>query len=249
MNDSTKRRLENAGRIFMGIVEAGANTMQKNAERNARDKRKSDEYRDRYSEIASGFGELKQAAHDYKEHIGQNHDEDYEDDDYVYNDYEDENNDAIEPRRIDYKKNYVNAEKANQQATNATITSRVDISVKEHWIKLGYLKAIKHDVLLENNVGIIRLLLNNEVVYIVRAIELSNGGISRKIDDLKNNAKNGRIGCLKINKYIDEIEVECLCVGNDETAVINSRKMEKILIQKYDPIWLRKEVLLYGVEN
>ncbi len=250
MDDSTKKKLEKAGKIFLGIAEVGAGSMQSTAKSYSRNKKLPEEYREKYSEMAEGFGELKSTLHDYKERIGRsggNYEEEY--DDFEDNDYVneckdecvDEDHEVISNKP--QSKRYSSEERTIKQENSVTTISdnytQMKNGLESKWKSLGYLKDIDCNKLSEDGAGIIRLVVDDEVVYLVRAIELNDGGITKKILDLQEySAKRKPRVYAEISKKIEKIKVEIISMGNDEYAVANSRKLEKELLQKYRPIWL-----------
>lgn len=250
MEKNTKSMLEKAGKLFLGIAEESVSSMQSTAKNNSKNKKFSEEYREKYSDMAECLGELKDTIHGYKERIGQPiKNDNYEVDDYGYSEYEgdfDTNYDSFEeePRyEIPRQKIYYDIEKSIQQEKSATKQSedyeQIIRSLDDRWKTLGYLKDIDCEDILEYGVGVIKLLVDNTVVYIVRAIELNNGGLSKKLKDLKEyDAKRKLKVYTEIANNIDKIKVEIISLGNDNSAVANSRKLEKELIQKYNPVWL-----------
>ncbi len=106
------------------------------------------------------------------------------------------------------------------------------------WTSIGMLDTV---VLTPFNkfVGVYKLVLNNQTVYIGRAIEFKNGGFRKRLSDYRRPNNSGRkhqSGQL-INKNISSLEVFIYKTGSDYAAARNAKKIEKNLILRYKPIW------------
>lgn len=88
-------------------------------------------------------------------------------------------------------------------------------------------------------VGVYKLVLNNEIVYIGRALEFKNGGFRKRLSDYRRQNNSGRkhkSGKL-INKHMSSLEVFISKTGSDSAAAQKAKQIEKFLILKYKPLW------------
>lgn len=228
-------------KVAVGIAEAGVSSIQCTAETYSKSKNIPDEYREAYSDISNRLANVKSNLHDYRHSIGKNtppnNSYDFEEDTINFDlDVEPTNNNTTVsiPSEKPIFKNYYNQEKASVQLNSATksTTNLTESNLK--WYSLGYLKDIDSKNLPVSGVGIIKLTIDDTPLYVIRAIELNNGGIQKKLNDLQNNnAKNKSKMYTKIDDNIDKIKVDIACLGNDSNAVANTRKIEKDLLLKY----------------
>ncbi len=89
------------------------------------------------------------------------------------------------------------------------------------------------------SVGVYKLLLSGEIVYIGRAIEFNNGGIRKRLSDYRrfnNSGRKHKSGQL-INKHISMLEVFIHKTGSDSAAAKKAKAIEKALILKHQPTW------------
>ncbi len=140
-------------------------------------------------------------------------------------------------------KQYDDMERARKQRASATncLSNLPDEEIifwDNNWLSLGKLKDLNcANNSQSNGVGIIRLLFNGNVVYLVRAIDLNSGGLFTKLNDLQKLKINKRLK-VYIEQHIDDIYVDILCTGNDANAVDMGRCLEKIFLEKYKPSWM-----------
>ena len=240
-------KLEIVGKALLGIVEVGAGAMQSQARTRSRDRKMSEEYRNKYSEMADSFGNIKSVTHDYKEKMGTDDalddydnycEENYElSDKSTYNSFDLSTNDN---RRIFDKRKYAENED-NQKKCASSDTDIGLLSIEEwdrKWQQRGKFDELNDNLDFENSVGLIRFIYNDHIVYITRAIDLKNGGIDRKLQELLNyTGKKGRIYGL-LTKYHNDIYVETLLVGNESAAINICRNIERELIKKNKPEWM-----------
>ena len=88
-------------------------------------------------------------------------------------------------------------------------------------------------------VGLYRHLVDGEVMYVGRAIELYNGGFRKRLSDYRrenNSARKHQSGST-INAHLDEIETQILIVGSTPEAVEATKQMEPVFIRYYSPEW------------
>ncbi|MEG0075077.1 MAG: hypothetical protein RR691_04230 [Eubacterium sp.] len=88
-------------------------------------------------------------------------------------------------------------------------------------------------------VGLYRHMVNGEVKYIGRAIELNNGGFRKRLSDYRRGSDSGRTHTSGriINENLDKIRTEILIVGEDDQAVENTKVLERLFIAHYQPEW------------
>lgn len=261
MDELTKKRLQKIGKAFVGIAEAGVSSFENTAKSCARNKQLSEETRERYSEMAEEYGELKNSLHNYKEKIGRSDnqneyddsydgdsydDDSYDDDSYDDDSYDDCQNTYYSPAYethgtyLTEKMKY--EQKALQQKNSAL--SNEELGEKDirdwddSWITMGRVANIKEEQIPDDNVGLIQITLDGRVMYIIRAIDLLNGGIRKKYKDLFcSPTKNGAI-YHNICEYKDNINVSILVVGNDNNSINICRNLERQLISKNKPEWM-----------
>ena len=231
-----------AGKIAVGIVELGIGSIQSTAETYSKSDKIPEEYREKYANISEGMTNIKGKVHEYRTNMGKkplSDEENFELDDYE-EDLESDNeilDTGIKKEilsDVQEVKIYNSKEKEALQLSSATKPTMNITESDLEWFDLGCLKDIDIKNVAVSGVGIIELVVDNEPLYIIRAIELNNGGIKKKLSDLQNyNAKNISRMYTKIGDNIDKIKVRVACLGNDADSVANTRKMEKELLLKY----------------
>ena len=108
------------------------------------------------------------------------------------------------------------------------------------WQSIGMLKTA--DLTPYNkSVGLYKLVVNGEIKYIGRAIELNNGGFRKRLSDYRRDSDSARKhqSGQTIHQNLDKIEAYILVVGSDETAVQITKSLEPMFIKKYSPEWNR----------
>lgn len=229
-------------KILWNIAEIGASYMESAAKSQSRNKNLPDDYREKYTTMANKFGEMKNTFHKYKERDKNTSNQIDETPDYIgcvsgfdKNEYTEKN-----------KKIYFDSEKEEEQLLNAS--SNLDVGSftlsqwEGRWVELGKLSMIELDEEEFNCIGLIKLMCGTEVVYIVRAIELGNGGIIKKLREIKNlSGKKSSTIYRNIKEKYNYISVDILRVGNEEVAINVCRNLERQLIEKYNPKWLQQE--------
>jgi len=245
MNDSKKKFLEKASTMFWSVAEASVDSVRRQALSNSKNKQLSEEYRQKWADIADNYDNIKNRIHDYRER---------DKDDELYEDYLDcyESLDDTDipstgcfQEEHHITKEYINPHKAGIQEVSARIRniSNQEISTiqEDSWVFFGKLKDIDCENQTIDGVGIIRFTVAGEIVYLCRAIELNNGGIVKRIMELKNLKINKKTKLYsEIAQNINFISVDVLYLGNDMQAVDVCRNVEKILIQKYNPKWMER---------
>ena len=88
-------------------------------------------------------------------------------------------------------------------------------------------------------IGLYKAILNNKIVYIGRAVEYSNGGLSKRLNDYVRNSDSGRksaAGC-KMHAYRGLLNIEILEIGDNENDVALVKLLERIYIYDLKPKW------------
>lgn len=159
------------------------------------------------------------------------------DEDAFYGEYEqDEENTEKDFSEEEYEA------KVKQQINFSSKTFELtqdDISKMENeWHPLGKLTNIECSLISTDVAGLLRLSFANEIVYIVRVIEINSGGFQKKVKELKNfsNIKNRKLREM-ICQNLNDIDVEILSVGKNAEDVDFVRSLEKDMIKYYAPKW------------
>lgn len=144
--------------------------------------------------------------------------------------------------------NYLPKYKTNKQFTNKNqrnrkIFSRIisDPTIAEwnkKWTYAGILSKMKLTDF-RNDIGLYSAVLDNEIVYIGRAIEYKNGGFRKRLSDYRRPSNSGRKHKSGINmhKNNSRIYIFLLKVGSDNDAVLITKNIEKLFIEEYNPAW------------
>ena len=226
MKDSTKK-------LLAGIAEAGADYIARQAKHYSKLKTIPEEYRD-------GFYGLKDSIGDYKENIGSCPDAASES--YSPPSVETEICTSA-PSDTSIPKTYFDEEKSREQELNATSNDDIgELSVDEwekRWHNCGKLHDVKLDDIPEDVVGLVRLLYNGELCYLVRSIELGRGGIRRTVAGLMDlSTKKKTLAHRMIKENFNSLILDILPIGGDNAAINVCRNLERTLISKYNPLWM-----------
>lgn len=92
---------------------------------------------------------------------------------------------------------------------------------------------------LNKSIGLYKATLNNDVVYIGKATEWGNGGLTKRLRDYVRNSDSGRkclSGQMMFNNK-DNIQIQVLIVGDGEDSVNTTECLEKLFIKEYNPKW------------
>lgn len=112
--------------------------------------------------------------------------------------------------------------------------------MNHQWISLGPLSEKLTDFSNFNkDIGVYRATLNEKIVYIGKATELTNGGFRKRLRDytrLSNSARDYPSGRL-MYKHKDEVLIDILMVKRDESGILEARNIESSLIDKFQPEW------------
>ena len=108
------------------------------------------------------------------------------------------------------------------------------------WLRLGYLNESNVDFSKYNqNIGIYKAILNNEIVYIGKATEVNNYGFRKRLRDYtrkSDSARNFPAG-KKMYKNKDNIIIEILIVDSSNDGVKKADELEKAFISEFKPKW------------
>lgn len=241
MTDSTKKGLKKVGRVFAGITEAGLEEFARKSRQFARDKKLSDEYRAKYAEMAESFDSFKEQVHRIKENIAGSCDIPAEDSEEPDSNESETYN--VSPLEEPLRKEYFSEERSLEQDLKASSNDdfgNISISVWESkWIACGKLSEIDLNDIPNDLVGIIRLWYNNKIACIIRAIDLRNGGVRKKVSELANISKSQKgTVYLLIKEHFDFINLDILTIGGDDSSINICRNLERELIKSYNPIWM-----------
>lgn len=88
------------------------------------------------------------------------------------------------------------------------------------------------------SVGIYKAYLNDELVYIGRAIEADNGGFRKRLTDYirESASARGTNSSSNMFKYKGQLDIKIIPLGGKE-AVDATKTVEEILIKHYKPKW------------
>ncbi len=105
------------------------------------------------------------------------------------------------------------------------------------WKPLGTLSQKKF--MSYKSIGLYKAILNNEIIYIGRAVEFNNGGLSKRLNDYVRNSNSGRkssAGC-KMFAYRNLLNIEILEVGCRKEDVALVKLLERVYIYDLNPKW------------
>ena len=109
-----------------------------------------------------------------------------------------------------------------------------------NWIALGLLNESSNDFSeYSKDIGVYRAILNEKVVYIGKATELSNGGFRKRLRDYtrrSNSARNYPAGVL-MHKHKDKIEIEIMIFERTLDSISGIETLETKLIKELNPAW------------
>lgn len=92
---------------------------------------------------------------------------------------------------------------------------------------------------LNKSIGLYKATLNSKVVYIGKATEWNNRGLTKRLRDYVRTSNSGRkypSGQMMF-KNKDNIKIQVLIVGNGKDSVNTTECLEKLFIKEYDPEW------------
>lgn len=231
MKDSTKKALAS-------LAEAGADYIARQARHYSKMKTLPEEYRDKYAEMSDLFRARKDSIGEYKENIGKGSDVAPEPS------AEDEPGNCIAALPdANIPKTYFDDEKSHEQELSATSNDNIGkLSIEDwerQWYTCGKLCDTKLDDIPDNIIGLVRLLYDGEIVYLVRSIELGCGGIRKTVTGLMDiSQKKKTLAYRMIKENFDSLALDILPIGGDETAINICRNLERKLIYKYSPLWM-----------
>ncbi|MEB1809566.1 MAG: hypothetical protein LPK26_20100 [Bacillaceae bacterium] len=111
----------------------------------------------------------------------------------------------------------------------------------QKWIPLGALDCLTADTLRQYNkvIGLYKMVMNGEVVYVGKAIEVANGGFRKRIRDYGRTSNSGRThgSGKKIHENSDQLKVSILIVGSTFEEIKMVEALEIAMIKHLDPIW------------
>lgn len=106
------------------------------------------------------------------------------------------------------------------------------------WVPIGIL-ADANLTPYNKSVGLYRATLDDELVYIGRAIEFSNGGFRKRLSDYRRSSDSARKHASGQKMYAnrDRLTIDVLVTGTNASGVQAAIDLEALLIEKYDPDW------------
>jgi len=92
---------------------------------------------------------------------------------------------------------------------------------------------------LNKSIGLYKAILNDEVVYIGKATEWDNSGLTKRLRDYVRKSDSGRnypSGQMMFNNK-DNIHIQVLIVGDSKDSINTTECLEKLFIKEYNPKW------------
>ena len=247
MNDSAKKFLKGAGKVGRDIAEVLVNSMQRQARSYSRDSRFNESSREQFLDMVDSLENVKTFIHNRK---SKNNVDDFEYNDYEnYEDYEDYKDkdyedfgDGIEDDETSVGiKVYQNEEMKKRQVeksmSNTFLGNYTYEEWDKKWINMGLVKDIDIDKINIEQVGIIKLSYNGEVLCILRAIELYNGGLQKSVKAIKE-LSSKFLYHSKAKEIYNEINMQILCVGSERECINVVRNLEAEFLKAYNMKWM-----------
>ncbi|MBN6205822.1 hypothetical protein JYK21_05105 [Ralstonia pickettii] len=134
-----------------------------------------------------------------------------------------------------------NMSKKGMQFTNSGKVLYGNKSVNEwnaEWRNIGYLKSANLTPY-NKYIGLYRHKIGGKVMYVGRAVEVSNGGFRKRLSDYRrgsDSARKHQLGRI-INENLEQITTDILIVGDTAEAVKVTRLLEGQFIAKFNPPW------------
>lgn len=111
------------------------------------------------------------------------------------------------------------------------------------WIPLGLLTETSTDFsAYSKDIGVYRAILNDEVMYIGKAIELGNGGLRKRLRDYtrsSSSARNYPAGELMYSNR-NNLQIEIVVFNRTVESIPEIEALEIQLIREMKPIWNRQ---------
>lgn len=106
------------------------------------------------------------------------------------------------------------------------------------WERLPHGLSVRHPHL-RCEVGLLRTILNDEVVYLGRAIEYRNGGLTKRLADFCRASPSARnhVGAQKVFDHRDLLTIEVLPVGSDKAAAALTKQLHQAMLAQNRPRW------------
>ena len=154
-----------------------------------------------------------------------------------YKDYERMEKTMPKPSGIDREK--LDAMKSKMDAFKESLGNKTVDEWDKNWISIGRL--VNADLSPYNHcVGLYKHVVDGEVMYVGRAIELNNGGFRKRLSDYRRPSDSARkhTSGKTIHENLDRINTYVLVVGDTEEAVEVTKKLEYMFISRYGlPEW------------
>lgn len=220
--------------IVKSVSAFGIEALEHQSRLRANDRRLPDEYREQNAEIADSLAQLRNYLMPELTDDNDSYDEDFE------------NEITIMENSVYSKNSQINLKKREQlrdlQIEKSLSNEYLEGKALEEWDKkweyMGKLSDAESFKIDENLIGIIKLELSNEIVYISRVIDLHNGGIREALSRLNsnNNCKNKLYQDIKENS--PNISTYILVVGNSPDNINTCRNLENKFLTYYKPKWM-----------
>ena len=230
--DLKKKVLSISKDIFRETAKISLETMSATSMHYSKEKGLSEDQREKYAEIASS---MKQWGDKLNNHVEENTDD-------CFSSSSNYPSDNLNSEKVTSNLDIV--QKILQQEQTCTPDLKYgnfQSSIEEsQWVTLGYLPEIDLANVPEE-VGIIKFLLNGEVVYLIRALEAKKGGIQYKLSQICKNLKYTSSSTLlkNLKSNAESVKVEILQCGKSVDSLNMCRNLEKFFLKKYDPLWMR----------
>lgn len=102
---------------------------------------------------------------------------------------------------------------------------------------------------LRHHVGLYRADLGGTIMYIGKAIEVHNGGLRKRLSDLRRASPSGRehYGAMRIHDHLDELDLHVLITGSFEIAEL----LRSAMVARHLPAWTmeKKQAVLATKAN
>ena len=241
MKSETKAKLRTAGKFALKATGLVLDDMYHTAKRQSKNKQLVKEKRDQYADMAKGFKSLSESLGRYREKLEQV-DSLAEVDDSKPDCGDLQNPDPPISEVAPCINTFSNIQKAQIQFEESSSCGCIDSSSVEEWnlqwISIGKLNDIVKSVY--NQIGLIRLIVGSDTVFITRTIELKGVGLHQRIQELQNSVGKKSMIAHKIAENYANIDVLILVVGDSDEDIIVCRNLEKLMIQYFKPLWMER---------
>ena len=142
-----------------------------------------------------------------------------------------------------YHRTGVNMKENSRYASNVNKSSYVIggktvYEWEDSWSQLGLLSSATLSNL-SDLIGLYRAKLDEQIVYVGRAVEYSNGGMRKRLSDYtrkSDSARKHKSGKL-MHENANQLLIDILITGCNSDAVTTTKKLEEYFIRLYRPKW------------